>query len=268
MIQEVVLLFSVIINLFLVYQLLYSEKPGSLNQKSKGRKSSQPEKSIDRLDPSQINALQDFDNTINIFNSRIVGLENTNREIKSKLNKVEEDSISLAKAFRALNERIDSKPTPEKVKETENRVHAKYAVRDKKEEQKQSSQSNLGKEYQEDEKPTVVEFDVPKQETIFLPSPFDRNMFSVEDASQNERQESLYVIKLDAKSDQTGTIAILENADFTQALNSPQQFLELVCDYANTYTNTVKRVENVEKGEVKKEGDDWIVTKRMLIKFI
>lgn len=122
-------------------------------------------------------------------------------------------------------------------------------------------------DYQEEEKPVNVTFDIPKVRKVFLPSPFEENRFSIEDVSFDRKQSSLYYIDLD-KSEKSGNIYILEDSDFTKALNSPAQFLEKVCVFENAFSNNATRIENVVKGTVVLEGDDWLVKEKIKIKFI
>ncbi|MCB0743250.1 MAG: hypothetical protein KDC67_05055, partial [Ignavibacteriae bacterium] len=76
-----------------------------------------------------------------------------------------------------------------------------------------------------DEKPRTVEFEVIKPTVIYLPSPFEEKRFSIEDVSTEQTSSSLYKILLDS-SNTTGKLLIIENADFTRALNSPDHYLE------------------------------------------
>lgn len=119
----------------------------------------------------------------------------------------------------------------------------------------------------EEEKPINVSFDIPKMRKVFLPSPFEEKKFSIEDVSFDRNQSSLYYIDLDS-SEKSGYIYILEDSDFTKALNSPAQFLEKVCLFENAFSNNATRIENVIKGTVVLDGDDWLVKEKIRIKFI
>jgi len=120
---------------------------------------------------------------------------------------------------------------------------------------------------EDDEKPTNVSIDIPKTRKVFLPSPFEEKRFSIEDVSFDRNQSSLYHIDLDS-SEKSGDIYILEDSDFTKALNSPAQFLEKVCLFENAFSNNATRIENVAKGTVVLDGDDWLVKEKIRIKFI
>lgn len=134
---------------------------------------------------------------------------------------------------------------------------------------KESLETNkpLHKIIEEEEKPINVTFDIPKMRKAFLPSPFDEKRFSIEDVSFDRNQSSLYYIDLDL-SERSGDIYILEDSDFTKALNSPAQFLEKVCVFENAFSNSATRIENVMKGTVVLDGDDWLVKEKIKIKFI
>ncbi|WP_407264893.1 hypothetical protein R5N98_12565 [Tenacibaculum maritimum] len=120
---------------------------------------------------------------------------------------------------------------------------------------------------EEEEKPLNVTFDIPKVRKVFLPSPFDEKRFSIEDVSFDRNQSSLYYIDLDL-SEKSGNIYILEDSDFTKALNSPAQFLEKVCLFENAFSNNATGIENIIKGTVVLDGDDWLVKEKIRIKFI
>lgn len=119
----------------------------------------------------------------------------------------------------------------------------------------------------EDEKPHIVEFEMTKLENIYLPSPFENNRFSIEDISSEQTSSSLYQIILDS-TNTSGKLLILENADFTRALNSPDLFLEKACLYENAFNPTANGIIVVEPGKVKLDNQDWLITEKIKIKFI
>jgi len=124
----------------------------------------------------------------------------------------------------------------------------------------------------EDKKAEIIEFSTPKVEQtptklIYFPSPFENNKFTIEDVSETEKQSSLYVAEIDEESNR-GIISLIETADLSRALNSPNTYLETVCDYENVYNSSAKGIKVMKDGEVVLEGDDWIVTKKIRIKFI
>ena len=66
----------------------------------------------------------------------------------------------------------------------------------------------------EDEKPLTVEFQIPKikenkNNLIYFPSPFEERRFSVEDLSDMEKPNSLYVAEVDVKSNK-GNITLMK----------------------------------------------------------
>lgn len=125
----------------------------------------------------------------------------------------------------------------------------------------------------EDEKPKVVEFSdvtpmkVDTNKMIYFPSPFEERRFSIEDVSEMEKPNSLYVAEVDVIHNK-GIISLIETADLSRALNSPNTYLETVCEYENAYNSTAKGIRVIKDGEVLLEGDDWVVTSKIRIKFI
>lgn len=123
----------------------------------------------------------------------------------------------------------------------------------------------------EDKKSPTIEFNVNKSQnykkTIYLPSPFEDRRFAVEDVSEIEKPTSLYIAEVDPKNNK-GIISLIETADLTRALNSPNTFLETVCDYENQYNPLAKGIKVVTDGEVCLEGEDWVVKRKIRIKFI
>ena len=121
----------------------------------------------------------------------------------------------------------------------------------------------------EDEEPITIEFKVPeiKNKLIYFPSPFEERRFAIEDVSETEKPTSLYVVNVNANSNK-GDISLIETADLTRALNSPDSFLETVCDYENAYSLKAKGIIVVEDGKAVLEGEDWVVKSKIKIKFI
>lgn len=213
---------------------------GKKKESSKGQNDT-----IKGINTSEVNSLHDLSILEIKLNKRFDILENYVKEILTQVNILQEENIKL------------TPKTTQEQQVTETIETSESPTIDK-------------KDIIDDEAPKVVEFDIPTKENVYLPSPFEYNKFSVEDASKTRTKDSLYRIILDDSSDQVGKIEILEDADFIQAINSPKQFLENACDYDNSYSNTAKRIENAEEnnGKVKREGNDWVVTQRILIKFI
>lgn len=128
------------------------------------------------------------------------------------------------------------------------------------------------KEVVEDQKAPTMEFEIPKTEQavkklIYFPSPFENNRFAAEDESEIVKPTSLYVAEIDEVSNK-GIITLIENADLSRALNSPNIYLETVCEYENAYNPNAKGIKVIKDGEVVLENDDWIVLSKIKIKFI
>ncbi|UAM99108.1 hypothetical protein K8354_04590 [Polaribacter litorisediminis] len=120
----------------------------------------------------------------------------------------------------------------------------------------------------EDEKAITVNLDIqkPKSTLIYLPAPFEEKRFASEDASEGIKQTSLYQAELTEDSNEV-YFTLMETVDLSRALNSPNIYLETACDYENTYTTNAKTIEVVEKGIIRLEGKDWVVKKKIRIKF-
>jgi len=104
-------------------------------------------------------------------------------------------------------------------------------------------------------------------EIIYLSSPFQNLTFANEEASKEKNSDSLYLVEFD-KQMQMGELSVIMDVDFSRALNSPDSYLEGACTYDNVYFNNAKAVQVTEKGEIKLDGNDWNVTKKVRIKFI
>ena len=114
------------------------------------------------------------------------------------------------------------------------------------------------------------ELELPKQylsKIIYLSIPFQNLTFANEDAREEKTIESLYLVEFDEQM-QTGVLSVMVDADLSRALNSPDSYLETACTYDNEYFNNARAIQVTEKGEIKLEGDDWNVTKKVKIKFI
>ncbi len=135
--------------------------------------------------------------------------------------------------------------------------------------QNNSNSSNTeNKEFEyTDKPPREVIFEINSTKYLFLPSPFDDKKFSVEDSSTERKSSSLFCITLGA-SEKEGKLHILEDADFSKALNSPDLFLAKACIYENSFDFNAISIENVKKGSVYLEGQDWIVKEKVKVKFL
>lgn len=106
---------------------------------------------------------------------------------------------------------------------------------------------------------------VESSKTIYLPQPTAEKTFLNKHAKDNKDSRSFYVVTI---SGNIGSLTILEDVDFTRALSSPERFFEKACDYDNEYSQNAKAVKVEQTGEIKLEGNDWVVTKKVRIKFI
>ena len=118
---------------------------------------------------------------------------------------------------------------------------------------------------------TTVELDIPTpvhtNRTVYLASPFQDSTFADEDASNVKTQSTIYQVDFNERTN-IGVLSLIQDADFSKALNSPDSYLETACIYDNEYNNNSREIRVSEKGEIRLEGEDWIVTKKVRIKFI
>lgn len=101
---------------------------------------------------------------------------------------------------------------------------------------------------------------------VYLPSPFEENKFAAEEGSENVKSDSLYFADIDAND--RGEFKLIATANLAKALNSPDSYLATVCEYGNAYNQNAKQIEVVKPGKLKLDGEDWIVTEKVVIKFI
>ena len=117
----------------------------------------------------------------------------------------------------------------------------------------------------------TVDLDIPNQvnanRVIYLASPFQDSTFADEDSSSVKTTNTIYQVDFDEQTS-IGVLSLIQDADYSKALNSPDSYLETACIYDNEYSNNAREVRVIEKGEIKQEGEDWIVTKKVRIKFI
>lgn len=180
--------------------------------------------------------------------------KNVNNDGLEKLN------ISLQAKIKSLNDKIE-------IIENENsKLKNELNLRDKSNIQTQTEKIS------EDPKAVIVEFDLRKaqastKKTYYFPLPFETKRFAKEEVSEEKKQTSLYVAEID-KNLNRGFIRLIETADLSRALNSPNTFLERVCDYENGYNPLARGIKVVEEGEVVLEREDWVVVRKIRIKFI
>jgi hypothetical protein len=133
----------------------------------------------------------------------------------------------------------------------------------------QNDIENKETQFVEEEKSITINLDIQKQKTtlIYLPAPFEERRFAVEDMSEIKKPESLYSVSV-VEEGKKGNITLIETADLSRALNSPNIYLETVCEYENSYNPEAKGINVIEDGEVVLEGEDWVVKNKIKIKFI
>ena len=108
----------------------------------------------------------------------------------------------------------------------------------------------------------------PKESFIFLPSPKAECKFNADEGSPFIKDRSLYVIALEGDSSR-GMLSIADNiAMYEVAFNSPDIYIEKACEFENAYERHHKSISTITKGIVIKDGSDWIVEKKVLIKFV
>lgn len=183
---------------------------------------------------------ENYDDCYKSIESKNRQLENENKNLKDKLSLLERKRTSNYEEKR--NIQIESEIQP-------------------------SISNPPAEHYLEDEKPQTFDLKINQPNTIYLPSPFEDNRFSIEDVSTEQTTSSLYQIILDA-SNTTGKLFIIENADFTRALNSPDHYLEKACIYENAFNPHANGVQIVEPGKVKLENQDWLILQKIKVKFI
>ena len=102
---------------------------------------------------------------------------------------------------------------------------------------------------------------------IYLPRPQDEGVFLKKHAKDEYDDRYLYQVNID-NNKSVGKLSLISNADFARALSSPERYFEKVCDYENEYSNNARSVIVVQKGEIQMQGEEWIVIKKLKIKFI
>ena len=121
------------------------------------------------------------------------------------------------------------------------------------------------------ENPTVVEFDNTElskpTQIIYLPRPQEEKLFLNKHAKNVKDERYLYEVDFNTVTKE-GALKLIEDADFARALNSPERYLEKACIYDNEYSHNARQVKVTEEGEIRLEGDNWIVTKKVRIKFV
>lgn len=169
-------------------------------------------------------------------------LKNDNLSLKNKLYKTQGNTVAAQKSPMDISSQIIQNPS--------------------------NSETNIQPHY-EDEKPTTIDFKVDnsKPKVIYLPSPFEDRRFSFEDITYERDQNSLYLINLDV-SENKGSLTIVQNADLTRAINSPDQYLEKACIYENAFNPNASQLQVIEKGKVQLQERDWIITEKIKIKFV
>lgn len=206
----------------------------------------------------------------------LIMVKNRNRELKGFEKKHKHDVVSMSEysKLKGENKRLNSQ-----FQSLHSQLSNYNIQKDKNDSNPnfyQQNQNNSRKtkeslvdssiEYKE-EKPKTKNWEIKKEEEIFLPSPFEDKRFTIEDVSKERTISSLYKIVLNDNG-VTGKLLLLEDADFTRALNSPDHYLEKACSYENVFNPNAKGIDVVNSGSVKLENQDWYVTEKIKIKFI
>jgi hypothetical protein len=177
-----------------------------------------------------------------------------NAHVNSAINKVTSDVEQLKNILKNLEEKVEQLQTLEiqmqieqQKKTEENSVANNEQILD----ETKNSNNIIGK--------------TPEIQNIFFPSPYSDMSFSGKDASVTKNDSSMYVANYDTDNN-SGKLTILDNANIERALNSPEMYLEPVCEYLNEF-NSSKRISIIEPGVIIKDGEHWIVTKKIKIEF-
>jgi hypothetical protein len=184
---------------------------------------------------------------------------------KSK-DSLEKWNLDLQDSIRVLKEK--NKQLQENITTKERTIISnEYQFRDVKIEQKTDNEIIIKDQPSLTVNLNVTKIEETKKNLIYLPSPFEERKFANEDASEIEKSTSLYLAIVDGNSNK-GTITLIESADLSRALNSPNIYLETVCEYENAYNSEAKGIKVITDGEVVLEGQDWVVKSKIKIKFI
>ena len=214
-----------------------------------------------------------FSIVLNIFIGFLLGISfyynyKYRKEIKNKRDSSKFKISGLEKQLKQTNQELE---------EAENKIDdlkGKLKIKDKDRISDSYSSNDLSVEGMPEIIAEVIsetrELEISKQhlsEIIYLSSPFQNLTFADEDASKEKTLDSLYVVEFD-KQTLTGELSLIMDTDLSRALNSPDFYLETACTYDNVYFNNAIGVQVTEKGEIKLDGQDWNVTKKVRIKFI
>lgn len=202
---------------------------------------------------------------LNVFLIKLKSKKKVKDNVKEKKQNFESFYKSENKTLKEKNKNLINEINQLKTKKTST-VEKNNLVRNRK------TQVEKSLEFQqpiEEAKPITVVFENSeiKKKFIYFPSPFEERRFAIEDASEIEKPTSLYVVKVDDNVNR-GSISLIGTADLSRALNSPNIYLETVCEYENAYNSEAKGINVIEEGEVVFEGEDWVVKSKIKIKFI
>ena len=114
---------------------------------------------------------------------------------------------------------------------------------------------------------TIQEETKSSKQIIYFPSPFGKMKFSGGDEIEEEQPHSIYKVTYDINEGK-GELTLNTNANFAKALNSPEMYLEYVCEYINEIKTNTNNINVVSPGSIKKDGEDWTVTEKIKIKFV
>ena len=126
-------------------------------------------------------------------------------------------------------------------------------------------EKEIYKESRNDPDPQPVD-NVPN--IIYLPFPYEDSKFYAGDQSNTPTKDSFYKVILD-NTLQLGELSVISsNALINTAFNSHDMFLKSVCEYSNALESLHNDISTITPGKVRLEGDEWVVTQKVKIKFI
>lgn len=100
---------------------------------------------------------------------------------------------------------------------------------------------------------------------LYLPSPTASGTFA-SSSTEEEIGKSIYLLHTD--DGKQGTFEVLQTPDaLATATISVSQFLKPVCRIVGNTHIMPEKIETIEEGEAQKEDEEWVVTKKAVVKF-
>ena len=204
-----------------------------------------------------MNELSRKEKEIETLHSLVVDLQYQNDILKKKLG----NNLKTNESGALEKDNPGEELHPQKALEDDNLNNFESEVNELNEIQNQSVLDN--------EKPIEIEFlsESNNKRKIFYKAPFKDRRFAIENGSEFSNPDYLYKIETTEDSVE-GELTLLVKNDLTRALNSPFQFLETACEYENSFNPDANGIEVISNGEVVKEDQDWLIKKKIVIKFI